>query len=191
MADRNVETRLGAGGEPVSSRDPAGDVTPERRDDEMSELLEQLRRERADFLNYKRRVAEERSGDLESERGVVLTKLLPVLDDLERALGQIPTALEADAWVRGVGLLGNELNNTLAQLGLVRIGFEGDPFDPQQHEAILHDFSASAEDERIADVIRPGYALGSRLLRPAQVRVVGPLKPARESTEAEETELQE
>src|SRR4051812_45801267 len=80
------------------------------------ELLDQLRRERADFRNFKRRAEQDRAEDRTRERAVVLTSLLPVLDELDRALGQVPPRLAQDPWARGVALGRGGLAAGLEQL---------------------------------------------------------------------------
>jgi molecular chaperone GrpE len=138
------------------------------------ELLELLRRERASFLNYKRRIEQERAADRERARGEVVLQLLPVLDELERALSQLPPDLEPHPWAQGVHLIHRRLSETLRDLGVKRIGTVGEAFDPTRHEAVLYEGPPDAADQRVGAVIRPGYQMGERLLRPAQVSVVGP-----------------
>lgn len=161
------------------------EVGPGGRDGTMSEpegpaegLLELLRRERADFLNYKRRAERERAEDRERARAEVLQRLLPLLDELDRALAQIPEDLETHPWARGVALSRRRLTEALGELGVERIGVEGEPFDPARHEALYYDARPDAADRRVAAVIRAGYRLGDRLVRPAQVGVVGPAEDA-------------
>ncbi len=137
------------------------------------ELLERLRRERADFLNYKRRIERERAADVERARAEVVQRLLPVLDDLERALSQRPIDLERHPWGQGVGVIHRTLVDALRDLGVQRIGEEGEPFDPERHDALFYHQQADATDQLVANVIRAGYQLHDTLLRPAQVAVVG------------------
>jgi molecular chaperone GrpE len=146
------------------------------------ELLELLRRERASFLNYKRRVEQERSADRERTAGEMVLRLLPVLDELDRALGQIPSELQTHPWAEGIALVHRQLAEALRQLGVERIGAEGDLFDPALHEAVQYQELPGVGDRRIGEVIRPGYRLGDRLLRPAQVSVVGPAETAEAET---------
>lgn len=145
----------------------------EPRPDE-DELLELLRRERASFLNYKRRVEQERARDRQQAQGEVLLRLVPILDDLDRALGQRPAELERHPWVEGVALIKRRLDEALCDLGVERVGTEGEPFDPARHEAVLYEGRAGSAERRVEAILRPGYQLHERLLRPAQVRVVGP-----------------
>jgi molecular chaperone GrpE len=139
------------------------------------ELLDLLRRERADFRNYQRRVTDERAADTERARGQVLEPLFPLLDDLGRAFAEVPAGLEDDPWARGIAMLRSRLEGTLAGLGLERVGTVGETFDPALHEAVFHEPDPDGIDQRVALVIRPGYRAGERLLRPAEVVVRGPL----------------
>ena len=149
------------------------------------ELLDLLRRERADFRNYQRRIADERAADAESVRGKVLESLFPLLDDLGRAFADVPPDLEDDPWARGIAMLRSRLEATLAGLGLEVVGAVGEPFDPLRHEAIYHEPDPTAARQEVALVIRPGYRVGERLLRPAEVVVKGPLGKPEGDPEAE------
>ena len=142
------------------------------------ELLDQLRRERADFRNYQRRVTDERAGDADRARGRVLEPILPLLDDLGRAFAEVPPQLKDDPWAKGIAMLRSRLEATLLELGLEPVGTEGEPFDPTRHEAVYHEADPAANGQVVALVIRPGYRLGGRLLRPAEVVVRGPLSRA-------------
>jgi molecular chaperone GrpE len=166
-SERNARTD----GAPADSA--AGGATS-RTAESAESLLDQLRRERADFLNYKRRAQRERAEVGAGARDDVLRELIPFLDDLDRALSRIPPALESDPWVQGVALGRHRLLDALSRLGVQRFGAEGEPFDAALHEAQFFDERPGATDRRIGQVLQPGYRLGDRLLRPAQVSVVGP-----------------
>ena len=139
------------------------------------ELLELLRRERADFLNYKRRIELERSMDREQARAEMADGILPLLDELDRAFGHLPAALEPHPWVQGVALSRRRLEETLRSWGLERIGAVGERFDPALHEAVAYERRPDLEERVLAAVERPGYRLGPRLIRAARVSVAGPL----------------
>jgi molecular chaperone GrpE len=139
------------------------------------ELVDLLRQERADFRNYRRRVADERAAELDRLRDGLLEPLLPVIDDLDRAFATVPEHLAEDPWVRGIGLTRSKLDELRARLGVERVGSIGDRFDPTRHEALVYEPDPDVPEAILGDVIRPGYATGSRLLRPAQVVVRGPL----------------
>ena len=136
---------------------------------ERDEYLNDLKRVAADFDNYRKRAARER-GELTARAHERLVKeLLPVLDDLERALVAASEHEEAKL-EEGVRLVHRELVEALAREGLVEIETNG-RFDPHVHEALLTQPS-DAEEGSVLDVLQKGYRLGERVLRPAQVRVL-------------------
>jgi molecular chaperone GrpE len=139
-----------------------------------SGLLELLRRERADFLNYKRRIELERSMDRQQARAEMAESILPLLDELDRAIDHLPPALEPHPWVQGVALSRRRLEDTLRSWGLQRIGVVGERFDPALHEAVMYEQRPNLDEQVIAQVERPGYRLGARLIRAARVSVAGP-----------------
>jgi molecular chaperone GrpE len=141
---------------------------------EASELLDLLRRERADFVNYRQRVQQERAGDRQVARAGLVEQLLPILDDLDRALERLPDELDENPWARGVALSRDRLRRAFEEVGLSRLGQVGEAFDPAIHEALFYDVRPDQDDRRVAQVVQPGYRLGGRLVRPAQVGVAGP-----------------
>jgi molecular chaperone GrpE len=170
--------------DPGQSGRPGSDVAAQPTTDE---LLDLLRRERADFRNYQRRLTDERAAEADRARGRVLEPLLPLLDDLGRAFAAVPADLEDDPWAQGIAMLRSRLESTLAGLGLEPVGSVGEPFDPTLHEAVFHEPDPTADGQAVALVIRPGYRLGGRLLRPAEVVVRGPLAVAADGTEPQST----
>jgi molecular chaperone GrpE len=136
--------------------------------------LQQLQRERADFINYKRRVDRERAEERDRVRQDTLRELLPAIDDLDRALTHLPADLRGHAWAEGVRLARERFVDALRRLGVERVGTEGERFDPAVHEAVVYQEEPAATEQHVHSVTRPGYRLGSQLLRPAQVVVAGP-----------------
>src|SRR2546428_449040 len=96
-----------------------------------------LKRERADFTNFRRRVEQERAAQARAAAADLIRQLLPVLDDLERALRDVPAQKAGSQWVEGIRLIDRALRGTLARTGLERISAEGQPFAPQVHDALL------------------------------------------------------
>ena len=135
------------------------------------EYLDLLRRSQADFINYKRRANQEQGEARIVGQMEVLQQLLPVLDDLGRALRSTPSELNATPWVQGLILVSKRLIAALEQVGVRQIGKPGDPFDPRWHEAVTLETRNDVPEGTILTVTRPGYALGERVLRPAQVIV--------------------
>jgi molecular chaperone GrpE len=151
-------------------------------------LLQLLRRERSDFLNYKRRTEHERSAAREQVRIDSLNELLPALDDLDRAFEQLPATLANDSWVRGVALAHGRIEEVLQRWGVERFGRVGERFDPGLHEAVAYLERGNRSEMQIEVVERIGYRLGPRLIRPARVTVSGPRRdtPPRATGEQEE-----
>jgi molecular chaperone GrpE len=133
--------------------------------------LDLAQRTQADFQNYKRRMEQERERLVKDANSDLLRRVLPVLDDLERALAHVPGELADDSWAHGVQLIDQKLNAVLEQEGLRRIGAEGEPFDPHVHEAVAYEEHPEYGEGQVAGVYRPGYQLHERVLRPAQVAV--------------------
>jgi molecular chaperone GrpE len=128
-------------------------------------------RAQADFLNYKRRTALDLEQKIRDANGGLLTQLLPVIDDLQRALENVPADLDGHAWPQGIAMIGQKLDHILQMQGLERIGGAGGPFDPQVHEAVAYEEHPGYDEGQVASVYRVGYRLNDRVLRPAQVVV--------------------
>lgn len=155
---------------PISGQEEQ-QLTPEQQKAE--EYLDLLRRTQADFINYRRRVGQEQAEGRIAAQSELLSQLLPVLDDLGRALGAVPSEMASDAWVQGLFLMARRLTALLDQLGVQQIGAPGEPFDPHWHEAIMTEARTDMPEGTILQVAQPGYMLGERVVRPAQVVVVG------------------
>ncbi len=138
---------------------------------EVEECLDLLRRTQADFVNYRRRMSQEQAEVRIAAQSALLSHLLPALDDLGRALGAAPPELATHPWVQGLFLVARRLTTLLDQLGVRQIGTPGELFDPHRHEAITTEARADVPEGTILHVTQPGYALGERVIRPAQVVV--------------------
>lgn len=132
------------------------------------EYLDALQRERADFVNYRRRVEQEKEQMGQWAAGETIKKLLPVLDDLELALANRPAG---EPWANGVELVYRKFQSILEKEGVGRMEAEGKTFDPNLHEAIMQEPSEMHESGTVAAVLRQGYMHGERVLRPALVKV--------------------
>jgi molecular chaperone GrpE len=135
---------------------------------ERDEYLNDLKRVAADFENYRKRVARDQEGLVARAHERLVKELLPVLDDLERALEAAAQHEEAKL-EEGVRLVHRELVEALAREGLVEVETDGQ-FDPHVHEALLSQPSEQ-EDGSVIEVLQKGYRLGDRVLRPARVVV--------------------
>lgn len=151
--------------------DPAtdgGDVEAARA--EADQYREHLQRLQAEFDNYRKRVLKEQTLAVERASEPVMRRLLEVVDDFELALTAAAAKPDFDRFLHGVELVFAKFLDTLRTEGLERIEAQGKPFDPEQHEALLQ--TGDGEGElAVADVLRPGYTLRGRVLRPAGVRV--------------------
>jgi len=125
-------------------------------------------RSQAEFQNYKKRLERDNELMYVSMKSDIIKKVLPALDDLERALQNRPAE---DAWANGIELIARKLQNLLDNEGLKRIEAKGMAFDPNFHEAISHEPSDEVASEHVIDVVQNGYMLGERVIRPALVRV--------------------
>lgn len=136
-----------------------------------AENLDGMQRAMAEFANYKKRQAGQQDLQAAEVRGKVLKHYLDIVDDLERALKNRPNDGEGAPWSEGVELIYNKLQGILVNEGLTRIDPLGEQFDPNLHEAVTHEESQHHASGEIIEVLRPGYMLGERVLRPAAVKV--------------------
>ncbi|MYB40534.1 nucleotide exchange factor GrpE [Candidatus Saccharibacteria bacterium] len=135
-------------------------------------LTEALQRERADAENGRRRAALDREQASAAARTTVVTDLLPLLDNLERAFGSVPAQLEADNWVKGVLYIRQQLQTYLQALDLIPVPAAGQQFDPATMEAVETVTDKSQPSGLVAAEIVKGYLYQGQILRPAQVKVV-------------------
>jgi molecular chaperone GrpE len=136
-----------------------------------NEYFDGWQRERADFMNYKKRVERDSIQARQNALSVIVKKYLVILDDLERALKARPTEGEGAVWAEGITLIHRKLGTLLEQEGVKRMEAEKEIFDPNRHEAIMLEDSADHTSGQIIEVIQQGYLLGDRVIRPAIVRV--------------------
>lgn len=140
--------------------------------DRIAELTADLQRTRADFENYRKRVDAEKSAAREAGRSSAITKLLPVIDNIERAVAYTPDDIKDHAWVQGVVGLTKNLEKSLDGLGVSRIESQpGTEFNPDLHEAIQFDEEAEGKKEVIAETLQAGYRLDGHVIRHAMVKV--------------------
>lgn len=128
-------------------------------------------RERADFINYKRRIEREQAQIQGTLTGQIIKKYLVILDDLALALKSRPTEGDGATWSNGIELIYRKLQTILESEGVTRIPAELEFFDPNRHEALMQEDSPNHESGQIIEVLQQGYTIGDRVLRPARVRV--------------------
>lgn len=138
---------------------------------EGQEYLGLLKRTQADFVNYRRRVDQERGESLSAGKAALAHRILPVLDDFDRAVKAMPSDLAKNEWAQGIELIARKLNAALEAEGIARIQALGADFDPWQHEAMMHAPSTEEQAGKVIEVYREGYKQGDKVLRPAQVIV--------------------
>lgn len=137
---------------------------------EAAEYLEHLRRLKAEFDNYRKRIIREQTRAVEVGSEALVHKLLEVLDEFELALIAAGQAPDFEKFRRGVELVYAKVVEILKSEGLERIEAEGAPFDPEQHEALLQSGEGNGEPF-VDEVLRSGYTLKGRVIRPAGVKV--------------------
>jgi len=138
---------------------------------EAESYLDDLRRLQADFDNYRKRTLREQTARTASASQALVTRLLPVLDNFERAVSAAEQSRDFDGMLKGVEMVLGTLRGVLEGEGLVKIEAEGKPFDPERHEAVIAVEHEGAEPGMVVDIIRAGYELGGKVLRPAMVKV--------------------
>lgn len=135
------------------------------------ELVNDLQRVRADFENYRKQVESDKVRLSELTKAATVIKLLPVIDNIERAIAHSPAELADNKWAQGVVAMGRSLEKVLNDLGLTKINAApGEPFNHDLHEAIMMD-EAEGDHEVIAEELRPGYSLNGQVIRPSMVKV--------------------
>ena len=153
--------------------------------EEARKYLGNWQRAEADFQNYKRRMEQERSESRRFASAALIINVLPILDDLERALGSLDARLAGLTWFEGIALIHRKLLVLLDNAGVTPIQAEGQQFDPSIHEAVTH---ADGEEGKVLAEVQRGYRLHDRVLRPAMVVVGKGKEAAKEEKEAEAPE---
>ncbi len=160
-ADAQVEEQISAEVEALKKQ-------LEEAEAKVSEFRDSWMRSQAEFQNYRKRI--ERDNDMlrAHMKGDIVKKILPVLDDLERALQNRPAD---ESWADGIELIVRKFQSVFESEGIKRIEAEGKEFDPNFHEAISNEPSDEAKSGHVIAVVQNGYMLGERVIRPALVRV--------------------
>ena len=140
----------------------------EEAESKTSEYRDSWMRSQAEFQNYRKRIERDNELTYVSMKGDIIKKILPALDDLERAL---QNRQAEDAWADGIELIARKLQNMLENEGVKKIQAVGEEFDPNFHEAISHEPADGVQSGHVIGVVQNGYMLGERVIRPALVRV--------------------
>lgn len=181
MAEEKLEPIEGEKGEhriAENKHEPAEVVDLQELQDELTnwqekanEYLDGWQRSRAEFANYKKRVDREQAQAYQMAAGNVIKRFLEIVDDLDRALKNRPQNGEEASWSDGVELIYRKLVSLLEAEGVRPMETDGRFFDPNLHEAITQEEHPDFESGQIIEVVKQGYTLDDRVLRPAQVRV--------------------
>jgi molecular chaperone GrpE len=150
---------------------PAATDDPARVADERDQLRDRLLRTTAEFDNYRKRVERDRREMADRAAESLLLDLLPLVDDLERALAADATGEGAEAYRRGVEIIHKQMLDLLARRGVKPLEALGADFDPHLHQAVSSEPAEGRRDGEVVEVLRKGYLLNERLLRPAMVKV--------------------
>lgn len=170
-----IDTRASSANDP-DPPGPAGEaVDPELQAarDEAQSTFARYQRLAADFENYKRRTRQDLADRTQYANEELLRKLLPILDNLQRALDHAPEGIDRN-WYEGVKLVARQFEDTLQAQGLSTIPAVGQKFDPSQHEAIAREETDDQEEGTVVEEMQPGYRLHDRVLRPTLVKVAHP-----------------
>lgn len=137
---------------------------------QIRDLTDALQRERADAVNIRRQHETQISNLRTSVKAHVVTDLLPIIDNFERALKHVPKDLEGNAYVDGIQSIVRQFEKTLTDMGVERIKTVGEPFDPNLHEAVSAE-EGDGDQEIVSEELQSGYKLGASVIRHAMVRV--------------------
>ena len=143
----------------------------EEQKSKVAEYLDGWQRARAEFANYKKRIEKEQEDMVKFANGAFITRLLPVMDDFERAFQALPPGLVGMTWLEGIALIQRKLQVLLEQERVTVIETEGQMFDPTLHQAVTHEESEEHEEGQIIGEVQKGYKMGDKVLRPSLVRV--------------------
>lgn len=149
------------------SKPPTTNVQPPTSKE--AELLSDLQRIQAEFINYKNRVEAEKATLSQFSKAQTIKELLPVIDDLERALAHLPEELEDNKWAQGAQKVHGRLVKQLEKLGVTKIEALNQPFNPEFHEAVQ--VEGEGNQQIVSEVLQNGYILGDQVIRHAVVKV--------------------
>jgi molecular chaperone GrpE len=143
----------------------------EQLEREAADYKDQWLRAAADYKNFKRRTDQERADLIRGASAGLLLKLLPVVDDLERAVGSVTPDIESTPWYSGFKLIPQKLQTILESEGVTRIEAIGQDFDPNVHEAVIYESAGAGQEGKVIGELQKGYKLRDRVLRPTMVKV--------------------
>jgi molecular chaperone GrpE len=151
--------------------EPSAEERLQAAEAKANEYLEGWQRARAEFANARKRMERERVEARRNATVDVVSRLLPILDDFDRALESVPQEIGDHSWFEGVALVHRKLTTILENVNIERIEAVGQPFDPNYHEAVLQEESDEHDSGIVIRELQPGYKLEDRVIRPAMVIV--------------------
>lgn len=154
----------------ASKRQTKSSKSQDKIQNDIDELTADLQRVQADFVNFRRRTEEEKASIMVIAKESVILQLLPVIDNIERALAHQPAELKNNEWAKGVAQIAKQTEATLKEMGVKKIATAGEQFDPELHEAVGYE-DGDGENEIIVEELQPGYFMGDRVIRHAMVKV--------------------
>ncbi|MCQ2440313.1 MAG: nucleotide exchange factor GrpE [Clostridia bacterium] len=155
-------------GEKKEKKKSKKDTEIEKLKEELENKNDLLIRTAAEFDNYKKRTEREKSGVAEFAKAGIIKKLLPIIDNIDRA--SVSNKESAD-YIKGIEMIVKQFETIVDTLGIEQIGSVGDNFDPNMHEAVMHIEDEEMSENVIAEVLQKGYKLGDTVIRPAMVKV--------------------
>lgn len=138
---------------------------------DVATFRDQYLRTAADLKNFKRRTDEERSNLIRNATAGLLMKLLPILDDFDLAMQHVPAEIAASPWFNGVQGVQRKLQTVIESEGVRPIEALGQPFDPNFHDAVMHEDAGPEQAGKVTADLRRGYTLNDRVIRPSMVKV--------------------
>jgi molecular chaperone GrpE len=150
----------------------------QKLEEEVGSLNDQLLRKAAEFENFRKRILREKEESIKYANAALLSDVLPIIDDFERAIQSAADSKDFDAFHTGVSMIEKQMVSILERnWGLKRFSANGEPFDPERHEAIAVEETEEHEAEIVLEDYQKGYLLHDRVLRPAKVKVARPVTP--------------
>jgi molecular chaperone GrpE len=168
MVDRRASAQMGDNGETTSEGPAKMEEALAAAKAEAAENYKNWQRSAADFINYKRRVEHERSETARLASAALVINLLPIYDDMDRAVHNVDADLAGLTWVQGIIAIQKKFGSLLESMGISEVAAEGEAFDPERHEAVGRQ---PGEEGKVLHTVQKGYQLGDRVIRPAMVIV--------------------
>ena len=182
---KETQTQAKANAEPTAEVSSQSKI--QKLEEEVRDLNDQLLRRAADFDNFRKRIFREKEESIKYANAALLTDLLAIIDDFERAIQSAADSKDFDAFHTGVSMIEKQMVSILERnWGLKRFSADGELFDPEKHEAIAVEETDEHDTEIVLEDYQKGYLLHDRVLRPAKVKVARPVTPERAVSDDEQ-----